>query len=194
VLGCGIEKNNIYPSANRGLAERIIESGGAVISEFPLNTPPLAHHFPQRNRIISGMSLGTLVVEAEEKSGALITARFALDQNREVFAVPGGIHSPMSKGPNSLIKQGARPVTEPEDILEALDLNNISSYIKAKRILPDTPEEARICEFLSAEPRHIDEITRSTGLPSNVVNSTLAIMEMKGIITALGRMEYALKR
>jgi len=122
VLGSGIDTNSIYPTINKYLAEKIIENG-AVISEFPINTKPLPQNFPQRNRIVSGLSLGILVIEAPEKSGAMITARNALEQNRDVFAIPGHILSNNSLGPNSLIKMGAKLVTKTSDILEELNIN-----------------------------------------------------------------------
>ncbi len=121
VLGSGIDSKSVYPAINKYLAEKIVENG-AVISEFPINTKPLAQNFPQRNRIISGLSLGILVIEAPEKSGAMITARNALEQNRDVFAIPGDILSNNSLGPNSLIKMGAKLVTKTSDILEELNL------------------------------------------------------------------------
>lgn len=194
VLGTGIDTQCIYPSANRHLAEKIIANDGAIISEFPLGTPPLKHHFPQRNRIIAGLSIGTLVVEAGERSGALITARNALDQNREVYAVPGNIFSPVSIGPNNLIKQGAKTVTKAEDILESLDLNVISSYIDNKKIIPTTPEEKLIIEHLSHEPIHIDELVRLTKQNISAINSTLTMMEMKGMIKNLGGTQYILSK
>jgi DNA processing protein len=192
VLGTGVDTQSTYPASNRYLIEKIIKSGGAVISEFPPGTPPLRHHFPQRNRIISGLSLGTLVIEAGERSGALITARQALDQNREVFAVPGNIFSPVSKGPNQLIKQGARAITSYQDIMETLDLNEISILIKNKEILPKTKEEKVIIEHLKHEPTHINELIRLCGLSAAKVSSTLIIMEMKGMIKNVGNMEYVL--
>jgi DNA processing protein len=154
----------------------------------------LRHHFPQRNRIISGLSLGTLVIEAGEKSGALITARMALDQNREVFAVPGNIYSPVSIGPNLLIKQGAKAVSSGAEIIEALDLARITAYIDNKKILPETKEEELIITNLSHEPIHIDSLTRLTGLTTSTVSSTLVMMEMKGMVKNLGNMNYVLSR
>ncbi|MCG2809329.1 MAG: DNA-processing protein DprA [Candidatus Portnoybacteria bacterium] len=122
VLGCGVDYKSIYPYCNRDLAEKIIQSGGAVISEFPLETQPLPQYFPQRNRIISGLSKGVLVIEAAERSGALITARDALEQNRDVFALPGPIFSVNSFGPNNLIKMGAKLISQADDILQEFNL------------------------------------------------------------------------
>ncbi len=194
VLGTGLDKASIYPNANRYLADKIVSAGGAVISEFPLKTPPLRYNFPLRNRIIAGLSLGVLVVEAAEKSGALITAQCALDQNREVFAVPGSIYSEVSRGPNFLIKQGARAVTEAADIITALDLTEINTYIENKKIIGETEEEKKILALLDHEPKYIDELIRSSGLDASLVNSALALMEMKGIIKNLGGQQYVLAR
>ena len=194
VLGSGLDQQSIYPSANRYLAEKIIDSDGLILSEFPLGTPPLRHNFPQRNRIISGLALGTMVVEAGEKSGALITARLSLEQNREVFAVPGSIYSLVSFGPNNLIKQGAKPVTRAADILEALDLTRITSYIDSKKIIPESAEEELIITHLGQEPVHVDELIRLTKLKTSLINSTLTLMEMKGMVKNLGGMQYVLAR
>ncbi|MDP3995190.1 MAG: DNA-processing protein DprA, partial [bacterium] len=182
VLGCGIEKSNIYPATNRMLGERMIEKGGCIISEFPIGTPPLRHHFPRRNRIISGLSLGTLVVEAAEKSGALITAQQALEQNREVFSVPGNATSESSVGTNNLIKQGARLVTHAEEILESLNLKSATHYLEAQKIIAESPEEEALLNHLTHEPMHVDELTRLTNLPITSINATLTIMEIKGKI------------
>lgn len=194
VLGTGLDKASIYPGANRYLADKIVSAGGAIISEFPLKTPPLRYNFPLRNRIISGLSLGVLVIEAAEKSGALITARCALEQNREVFSVPGNIYSDVSRGPNFLIKQGAHAVTETADIIAALDLAEINTYIENKKIIGETEEEKKILALLNYEPKYIDELIRLSSLDANLVNSTLALMEMKGMIKKLDGQQYILAR
>lgn len=194
VLGGGIDKNSIYPSQNRYLAEKIIDGGGAVISEYKPKTLPLKMNFPARNRIISGLCLGSLIIEASEQSGALITAQFALEQNREVFAVPGSIYSPTSKGANGLLKQGAKLVTCANDILETLNLGQLQIVISSKKISPDTKEEEILLGFLSKEPIHIDNLVKQSGLATNTVSSTLIMMEMKGKIKNLGGMNYVLAR
>ena len=193
VLGSGLDLPSIYPSSNCNLAQKIVSSGGLLLSEFAPGVRPMRHHFPQRNRIISGLTLGTLVIEAGEKSGALITASLALEQNREVFAVPGSIYSESSKGPNKIIKQGARPVSCAQDILYALDLAQASSYVASKEIIGETPEENKILSFLSREPMHIDELARRSELDTSVINSTLVMMEMKGMVKNLGGMQYVIR-
>lgn len=194
VLGSGIDNQSIYPSANRYLVDKIINNGGAVISEFPLNTLPLKYNFPQRNRIISGLSLGVLVVEAGEKSGALITASFALEQNREVFALPGSIYSPASYGSNKLIKSGANAVISGQDIIDILNLTQVATYIDNKKIIPESEEEKKIIALLSHEPVYIDNLIQLTKMPASTINSSLTVMEMKGMIKNLGGMQYVLAR
>ena len=194
VLGSGIDEQNIYPTQNRYLASEIIKNGGAVISEYPLGTIAFPGNFPFRNRIISGLSLGTLVIEAAEESGALITAKYALDQNREVFAVPGSIFSPTSAGPNKLIKMGARVVTSIDDILETLNLANATEFIKNKKIIPQSPEEEKISTILTQEPMHIDKVILGSGLDAARVGAILTLMEMKGLVKNLGGMNYILIR
>lgn len=191
VLGSGIDAKTVYPPSNRKLAEEI-EKNGAVISELPIGAPPLKHHFPLRNRIISGLSLATIVVEASETSGALITAKCALDQNREVFAVPGPIFSESSKGTNNLIKSGAKLIASAEDILEDLNLALVSSFVKSREILPENEKEKIILESLSREAIHIDKISELTKLDIAELNAALAIMEMKGKVKNLGGMMYVL--
>jgi len=193
VLGGGIDKKTVAPAVNQQLSEQIIAGGGAVVSEYPPGFAPTLYSFPARNRIIAGLSLGTLVVEAPETSGALITARCALDYNREVFAVPHPISSPTGLGPNNLIKMGAKLVTEASDIIESLSLTGLGEIINNKQILPSTPTEAKILQFLSKEPLHIDLIIKTSGLDSPTVNSALVLMEMKGKIRNLGGMNYIIR-
>lgn len=191
VLGCGIDFP--YPERNQRLAAQICENG-ALISEYPLQTPPTATNFPPRNRIISGLSLGTLVVEAGERSGALITVDFALEQGRDVFAVPGSIFSAKSAGTNRLIRNGAGLVANARDILENLNLMSASVQQEIAALLPDDPTEALLLTHLSAEPQHADGLSRTCGLPAAVVAATLAMLELKGYVRQVGSMEYVLAR
>ena len=192
VFACGLDI--VYPAENARLAREIIE-GGALISEYPLGTRPKADNFPRRNRIMSGLSLGVLVIEAGEKSGALITADQALIQNREVFAVPGSILSPASKGTNRLIQQqGAKLVCNYIDILEELNLAMAVQQLEMKEILPTDETECLLVKKLRNEPTHIDEICRQSGLTAAVVSSTLAMMEIKGIVKQIGSMNYVLAK
>jgi DNA processing protein len=185
----------IYPSENTGLARRIVESGqGALVTEFPLGVKPDSKNFPARNRIISGLSQGILVTEAPKQSGALITANFALEHGREVFAVPNGIYAVGSVGVNKLIQDGAHLVTDVQDILMALNLFMIPEHIEMQAALPDNIEERTLLPLLSHDPRHIDEIIRESGLPVTTVVSTFMMMEIKGMIKQVGAMQYVLVR
>lgn len=191
VLGGGININSIYPSSNRQIADEIISEGGAIISEYPIGTPPLKQHFPARNRIISGLSLGILVIEAAESSGTLITARFALEQNREVFAIPGSIYSATSRGTNNLIKLGAKLAAKTEDILEELNLKSAVEIKKAREIIPDNEEEALILKNLTPDqPIHIDQLAKTTKMNVTAVSSLLTLMEIKGKVKNIGGMRY----
>ncbi|MCK5084396.1 MAG: DNA-processing protein DprA [Candidatus Pacebacteria bacterium] len=191
ILGGGIDTNSIYPSSHYQIAEEIISSGGAIVSEYPVGTPPLKQHFPARNRIISGLSLGILVIEAAESSGSLIIAKFALEQNREVFAIPGSIYSPTSKGSNNLIRLGAKLVTKAEDILEELNLESAIEIKKAREIIPDNKEEALILKNLHPdEPIHIDQLAKIIKMNVTAISSLLTLMEIKGKVKNVGGMKY----
>jgi len=192
VLGSG--PDCIYPPENRSLARQIVNGRGAVISEYGLGVQPEAKNFPPRNRIISGLSLGVIVVEAGQRSGASITARFALDQGRDVFAVPGNINSPASVGTNRLIQQGAKLVTSVDDVLEELNLAMVLEHSAVQLALPETEDESAILGRLSAQPVHVDELSRTTGLTSSVVSSTLTLMELKGMVRQVGGMNYVIAR
>ncbi len=187
VLGSGLDI--IYPGENRKLAAEIVEQG-ALVSEFPLGTKPDGVNFPRRNRIISGLSLASLIVEAGETSGALITAEFALEQGREVFAVPGNIFSPASRGPNRLISEGAKPICGMEDLLEELNLESAVQQSAARCAIPESDSEAQVYRCLSHEPLHIDEVRRVVCLPISVVSSALTMLELKGLARQVGGMNY----
>lgn len=191
VLGCGVDR--IYPPENRQLADRII-SQGALISDYPPGTPPDSANFPPRNRIISGLSRATVVVEAGKESGALITATFAVDQGRDVFAVPGNIYAPQSKGANELIQQGARPLLAFEEILDSLNLKQVPQQQNLRIVFPANELEAELLGTLEGEPLHIDEIGQKSGLPIDKVSATLAMMELKGMVRNVGNMSYILVR
>jgi len=194
VLGSGLD--SLYPSSNHNLARRIVESGqGALVTEFALGVKPEGGNFPARNRIISGLSQGVLITEAPRASGALITANFALEQGREVFAVPGSIFSPSSEGVNKLIQDGgARLVTSVTDILEALNLFMVPQHVEMQAALPDNAEERMLLALLSHDSRHIDDLIRESGLPAKTVSSTLQIMELKGMVKPVGGMQFVLAR
>lgn len=187
VLGSGVDQ--IYPARNRRLALQVIEQG-ALVSEYPLGTKPEASNFPPRNRIISGLSLAVVVVEAGKRSGALITAGFAAEQGRDVFAVPGSILSPGSDGCNRLIQDGAIPVTSTKDLLESLQLANVVAHKEARVTVPASPEEELILQHVTTEPQHMNEIMRAAPLDTSEVSSLLAMMELKGLVRQVGLMQY----
>jgi len=189
VLGNGLDDKNISPRTNFNLSREIIFSG-ALVSDYPAGTPALPGSFPARNRIMAGMSLGTLVIESAQASGTLITANLALDFNREIFAVPGSIFSPASEGTNQLIKSGAKLVSSAKDILEELNIEKIKEAEKIKKVIPDSPDEEKILKILSNEPLHIDKIIKLSRLKTSTASSTVAIMEMKGMIKNMGGQNY----
>ena len=194
VVGGGLD--SIYPPEHAGLARRTVEAG-ALVSEYPIGMRPKAEHFPRRNRVISGMSLGVLVVEGDMRSGALLTVRHALDQNREVFAVPGSVLSRKSEGTNWLIQQGAKLVTHHSDVLEELNIPGLDQQLQlgdarrteAQRV-PRDPLHADLLGRLDEGAVHVDELTRATGLTSATVSSALAVMELQGYVRQVGPMQY----
>lgn len=190
VLGSGLDVT--YPPENKGLMDKITRSG-CVISEFPPGTPPDRENFPKRNRIISGLSLGVLVIEATSNSGSLITAGYALEQNREVFAMPGNINSPTSEGTNELIKRGAILTRRAEDIVEEL-APVLKGFIRSKEKskIEITDEEKTLCDLLSGEPKHIDIISRESGLPVSKVLGILLGLELKGAVRQMSGKRFYL--
>ena len=189
VLGNSLDNKNIYPRNNLNLSHEIMQNG-ALVSEYPMEMPAGKFTFPARNRIIAGLSLGTIVIEAGEKSGSLITANMALEYNREVFSVPGSIFSPLSFGTNNLIKSGARVVTNIKDILEELDL---SRKILPEEKLPKNPtnnEEKILLKILSSDPLHIDNIAKIAKLQTATCSGTLSMMEIKGWVKNIGGQNY----
>ena len=193
VVGTGID--SVYPRENHDLAEQIVATG-AIISEMPLGTKPLAKNFPQRNRLISGISLGVLVAEAPERSGALNTVSHATDQGRDVFAVPHNIFSIAGRGCNKLIQDGAKLVSDVDDILEELNVShlNVQTQIQAAELQPANDTEDAIFQQLSADPIHVDVIVRQTQLPTATVTGTLTMLELKGLAESAGPMQYCRAR
>lgn len=189
VLGSSVD--NIYPKANLGLAQQLIETGGCVVSEFPLSTAPSPENFPQRNRIISGLSVATVVVEAAEKSGSLITARYALEQNREVFAVPGSTQNPLARGCHALIKQGAALAESAEDILAELSgfaglawQRQPDSVEESSSLPPLDQQEAAVLEAVGYDPADLESIAGRLSLPIGELLAALLALELKGLISA----------
>lgn len=187
VFGCGLD--TVYPTRNRQLAERIV-TAGALVSEYPLGARPDARNFPVRNRIISGLARGVLVVEAPLKSGALITTAFAADQGRDVWAVPGSALSSASTGCHQLIRDGATLVTSAEQILDELDVARAQAHTQTRMELPGTDAERILLAIVGAEPRHLDELCHESGLPIHVASGTLLALELKGLVRQMGVQHY----
>ena len=192
VLGSGLDI--IYPSEHASLAQEIIRHG-ALVSEYPLGTKPDGPNFPARNRIISGLALGTLIAEGDRNTGAHITIEDALEQGRETFAVPGNIFHQSSRGPNTMIQQGeAKLVTCASEILEELNLTMVAEHQQVRAVAPESETESKLLKLLSADPVHIDDLGRETGLAIAAVSSTLALMELKGMVRQIGGMNYVIAR
>ena len=192
VLACGLDL--VYPPEHARLAAEITQHG-ALVSDYPLGTQPRSEYFPRRNRILSAMSLGVLVIEGDVDSGALITARNAIDQNREVFAVPGSIYAPTYRGANKLIQEGeAKLVTRTEDILEELNLTMTAQQMELREVTTSDPTEAALLKVLSNQPIHIDEVQRASGLPIAAVSGALALLELKGLVRQVGAMSFVRAR
>ncbi len=187
VFGCGLD--TIYPSRNRQLAEQVVENG-ALVSEYALGTRPDARNFPVRNRIISGLSRGVVVVEAPARSGALITTSFAADQGRDVFAVPGSALSNASIGCHELIRNGATLVTGAGQILDQLDVARVEVQTQARLLLPETQSERMLYEIVGAEPRHVNELSIESGLAIQETSGTLLALELKGLVRQSGSQHY----
>lgn len=184
VLGCGLDQ--YYPASNRALMDEIFERC-CIISEYCLSTPPLKYHFPARNRIVSGLSDGVIVIEAPEKSGALITADFALDQGKDVYALPGNINNIQSKGANKLIRDGARILLEVDDIIENLKYRYPIDKIGEKQSIKDdlSDLEMRVFDVIKRNPINIDLIINETGIKASELNPILTILEIKGYINRM---------
>jgi DNA processing protein len=191
VMACGLDI--VYPPEHLKLAQEVREAG-ALVSDYPLGTQPRGEYFPRRNRIMSGLSLGVLVVEGDVKSGAMITAGLALEQNREVFAVPGSVFSPQSRGTHRLLQEGAKLVQNAQDVLEELNLTMVPQQLEMKTLIPADDTEQKLLRHISTEPIHIDEVRRRSGLPIATVSSALAMLELKGLVRQMGSMSYVRAR
>lgn len=192
VLGTGIDEKSIYPKENIGLSRKIVAKGGCLISEYPVGTRGLRQNFPERNRIIAGLSLGVLVVEAKIKSGALITARLSKIQGRKIFAVPGSIHLLNSKGPHFLIKNGAKLVESADDILKELNFKKIKK--EKGNIKGENADQDLILKSLAQGGLRIDDIIKKTKLSAQIVSANLALMEIEEKVKNLGANVFVLKK
>lgn len=190
VLGSDLDWKNIGPKTNFRLAKEIVSRNGALISEFPLGAPIFKTNFPLRNRIVSGLSQGTLVIEAGENSGTLITANSALDQGRDVYAVPGSIYSRYSRGTNNLIKKGAKAITSAQDILEEMQLLRLTRKSPTPQAKPQTKEEEEVIRALASETLHVDKIAQICNIRINALSGILTMMEINGLIKDSGGGNY----
>lgn len=190
VLGSGADDESLYPRANVKLAHQILEHGGALVTEHLPGTKALLYHFPIRNRIIAGMCGATVVIQAAKKSGSLITARLALESNRDVAAVPGPITDPLSEGTNYLIKEGATPLLTSEDTLRLVGLAGAPVETQITFL---TPAQQQLAALLSAQPQHIDELTVNLALPPEQVSIMLVELELSGVVEHVGGMRYVRK-
>ena len=190
VIGSGADDASIYPRAHFGLAMRILEAGGAVISEYPQGAPGLPHHFPERNRIVAALSSAVLVIEAPRKSGAMITARLALETGRDVWAVPGPITHPNSEGPNALIRDGATPISCADDI--ALALGAAPRQERLPMPVSLAPDERAALEAIAAGNETADALARALGRPVTAISGLLTTLELSGAIRAVGGGRYTL--
>lgn len=182
IPGSGLAHKVLYPATNRSLADRIVTSGGCLMSEFEPEFKATLWSFPARNRLMAGISQAVLIIEAEEKSGTLITARMATDYNRDVLAVPNSIFSQTSCGTNKLIKLGATPITSSADILEALGLAQKEETLVQQELFDELPDEEKSILTILCEPKSRDEVIREVGKPASETNMILSIMEIKGLI------------
>lgn len=190
VIGSGVDDASVYPRAHSGLARRILENGGALISEYPPGAPSLPHHFPARNRIIAALSSAVLVIEAPRKSGAMITARLALEMGRDVWAVPGPITHPNAEGPNALIRDGATPIAGPDDVAAALGLAPGQSRLPMPSA--PTPEERTLLAEISAGRETADALAKALDRPVSDVSRLLTALELSGAVRAVGGGRYTL--
>lgn len=191
VLGCGVDDASLYPRNHVKLAHDILKSGGLLVSEYPPGTRARPEYFPARNRIVAGLCPGVLIIQAALKSGSLITARLALDTNRDVCAVPGPITDPLCEGTNWLLKQGATPVTEAADILHLYELEDKQISLPLPSTLSDA--QTKIIKVLSGEPIHVDDLVQRLSLPTSTVSAELLELELQGHVTHIGSMRYIRK-
>ena len=191
VVGCGVDVT--YPPEHASLARDIV-SNGAIISEYAMGSAPEAGNFPARNRLISGMTRSTLVIEAGETSGALITANFAVEQGRDVLAVPGSVLADGCVGTNRLIQQGAKLVLNANDIFDELNVATVGQQLEFRAVAPEDPIERSLLDHLSGEPSHVDEIVRQLNLPVATVSGALVMLELKGMARHVGGMNYVSTR
>lgn len=191
VLGSGLNDDAVYPSTNRSLIKEIITTGGALVSEYPPSTKAQQYHFPQRNRVIAGLTPATLVIQARQKSGSLITARLALESNRDVAAIPGPITDPLSQGTNWLIQQGAHVITKPADLLHLYDLEEPTTT--PTNLSQLSLDQANLLKHISADAQHVDQLIEQASLSAPQVSGLLLELELAGAIENIGGMRYVRK-